>query len=93
VTGKEAFPELAQLEAEQVRVDAYWADDARIDESSAAVIQPEAEEITAIRSDCGWGGIYFGGTAFKKQRGHEREHCRGPYGCSDDVRCCHRAFG
>lgn len=66
VTGLEAFPVLADLGARGVRIDAYWADDARIDEGSQA--QPEAEGIAATRLDCGWHGLYFGGTAFKKQR-------------------------
>lgn len=64
VTGREAFPQLADLAAEGCPVDAYWADDARIDERTAP--QPEAEAITAARA--GWEGLYFGGTAFKKQR-------------------------
>ncbi|MEL7281053.1 MAG: BtpA/SgcQ family protein [Pseudomonadota bacterium] len=64
VTGLHAFPRLAALEQEGYRVDAYWADDARIDERSEA--QPEAAAIAAARE--GWSGIYLGGTAFKKQR-------------------------
>ena len=66
VTGLKAFPILADLDARGVRIDAYWADDARIDEN--AVTQEEAENIVATRTACGWGGLYFGGTAFKKQR-------------------------
>ena len=66
VTGLKAFPILADLDARGVRIDAYWADDARIDES--AVIQEEAGTIAATRAACGWEGLYFGGTAFKKQR-------------------------
>ena len=66
VTGLKAFPILADLDARGVRIDAYWADDARIDES--AVTQEEADNIAATRTDCGWKGLYFGGTAFKKQR-------------------------
>ena len=64
VTGLDAFPQLATLEREGVRVDAYWADDARIDEQ--AQTQREAAAIAAARD--GWSGVYFGGTAFKKQR-------------------------
>ncbi|MGR3501636.1 BtpA/SgcQ family protein [Pseudaestuariivita sp.] len=64
VTGREAFPQLAVLTAEGCRIDAYWADDARIDERAA--MQTEAAEIAAARA--GWDGLYFGGTAFKKQR-------------------------
>ena len=66
VTGKAAFPILGGLEAEGCRIDAYWADDARIDERTA--LQAEAEEIAEIRRRSGWSGLYFGGTAFKKQR-------------------------
>ncbi|MEO1548962.1 MAG: adenine phosphoribosyltransferase [Pseudomonadota bacterium] len=64
VTGREAFPQLAALGRLGCRIDAYWADDARIDERQD--IQTEAQEIQAARS--GWQGLYFGGTAFKKQR-------------------------
>ncbi len=64
VTGLHAFPRLAALQAEGCRIDAYWADDARIDERTKA--QPEAEEIAEARA--GWDGLYLGGTAFKKQR-------------------------
>ena len=66
VTGLKAFPILADLDERGVRIDAYWADDARIDES--AVTQEEADNIATTRTDCGWKGLYFGGTAFKKQR-------------------------
>ena len=68
VTGRDAFPILGRLESEGCLVDAYWADDARIDERHAAKDQAEAEEIATIRARCGWSGHYFGGTAFKKQR-------------------------
>lgn len=66
VTGRDAFPVLGRLEAEGCIIDAYWADDARIDERVEQ--QAEAEEMERIREDCGWRGMYFGGTAFKKQR-------------------------
>ena len=68
VTGKHAFPVLAKLGSHGIRVDAYWADDARIDERTSATQQNEALEIDKTRNECGWNGIYFGGTAFKKQR-------------------------
>ncbi|MEM7224310.1 MAG: BtpA/SgcQ family protein [Pseudomonadota bacterium] len=68
VTGLEAFPVLGELEAEGVPLEAYWADDARIDERLPVDDQAEAEEISAARSTSGWRGLYFGGTAFKKQR-------------------------
>lgn len=83
VTGKEAFPVLAQLEADNTKVDAYWADDARIDERKTADDQTEAEEILQIKSDCGWDGIYFGGTAFKKQR----EVAPEAYALSAEIAC------
>ncbi len=66
VTGLKAFPILADLDERGVRIDAYWADDARIDES--AVTQEEADNIAVTRTACGWEGLYFGGTAFKNQR-------------------------
>jgi predicted TIM-barrel enzyme len=66
VTGLVAFPILAALEQDDCRVDAYWADDARIDERVDA--QAEAAAIARTRHDSDWTGLYFGGTAFKKQR-------------------------
>lgn len=66
VTGRDAFPILGRLETDGCAVDAYWADDARIDER--VVFQTEASEIQNIRRDSGWSGLYFGGTAFKMQR-------------------------
>lgn len=68
VTGKFAFPILGELQADGVRVDGYWADDARMDERRSEDDQPEADEIAGIRKDSGWDGLYIGGTAFKKQR-------------------------
>ena len=68
VTGREAFPVLGRLQAEGVEIDAYWADDARIDERAPANVQAEAMAIAAARKASGWEGLYFGGTAFKKQR-------------------------
>ena len=66
VTGRDAFPILGDLQNEGVPVDAYWADDARIDERSNQQI--EALEMDEIRKQSHWQGLYFGGTAFKKQR-------------------------
>ena len=66
VTGLVAFPILASLKNEGCRIDAYWGDDARIDERQPH--QAEAEAILKTRHECGWAGLYFGGTAFKKQR-------------------------
>lgn len=64
--GSIAFPVLGALAREGCRIDAYWADDARIDERSD--VQTEANEIARIRAASGWDGRYFGGVAFKKQR-------------------------
>ncbi len=66
VTGHDAFPVLATLAKQGYQIDAYWADDARIDERKEH--QTEANEIQNIRQRTGWNGLYFGGTAFKKQR-------------------------
>lgn len=74
VTGKFAFPILGDLQAGGTRVDGYWADDARMDERRSDDDQPEAEEITKIRQESGWDGLYIGGTAFKKQREVNAEH-------------------
>lgn len=68
VTGLDAFPKLAELAANGTRIDAYWADDARIDERRPRDDQPEASQIAETRRQSGWDGIYLGGTAFKKQR-------------------------
>lgn len=64
--GQIAFPVLGELERDGVRFDAYWADDARIDERTPT--QAEGDEIARIRAASGWTGLYFGGVAFKKQR-------------------------
>jgi predicted TIM-barrel enzyme len=66
VTGRDAFPVLGELARAGCPVDAYWADDARIDETGAD--PSEAKAIARARADSGWDGLYFGGTAFKKQR-------------------------
>ena len=68
VTGRDAFPVLAKLENEGARIDGYWGDDARIDEHSSVDQQPEATEILDVKRSVNWKGMYFGGTAFKKQR-------------------------
>ena len=65
-TGGVGFPVLGQLAQEGCRIDAYWADDARIDEREET--QTEAEQIARIRAQSGWDGLYLGGVAFKKQR-------------------------
>ncbi|MEM8795308.1 MAG: adenine phosphoribosyltransferase [Pseudomonadota bacterium] len=67
VSGRDAFPILATLEQENgTTVDAYWADNAHIDENGGD--QETANDIAAARDESGWRGLYFGGTAFKKQR-------------------------
>ena len=72
VTGEHAFPVLGDLERSGCVVDAYWADDARIDERSED--QREADAIAEARRASGWTGLYLGGTAFKKQREVRPEH-------------------
>ena len=66
VTGRDAFPILGELESRGLGIDGYWADDACIDEQQE--LQKHAEHINSVRERSGWSGIYFGGTAFKKQR-------------------------
>ena len=68
ITGKDAFPVLGELERSGCLVNAYWADNARIDETRSPEDQPEASEIEKARQQSDWSGLYFGGTAFKKQR-------------------------
>jgi len=65
VTGREAFPVLGQLAREGIHVDAYWADDACINEHESATAQTEADAIKKIREVSGWHGLYTGGTCFK----------------------------
>lgn len=72
VTGRDAMPVLANLSSEGCAFDAYWADDARIDETGTDL--SEAEEIARVRATSGWEGLYFGGTAFKKQRSVDPGH-------------------
>lgn len=64
--GRVAFPILGRLADEGCQIDAYWADDACMDERQPR--QTEAEAISAIRAASGWSGMYFGGVCFKKQR-------------------------
>ena len=71
VTGRNAFPMLGELARGGCLVDAYWSDDARIDEFGQ---NAEAQEIVRIYDDSGWRGMYFGGTCFKKQREVALEH-------------------
>ncbi len=83
VTGVDAFPILGELQDKGIQVDAYWADDARIDEGAEA--QTEAQAIDAARAASGWRGLYFGGTAFKKQR----EVTPSDYGLAAEMACRH----
>ena len=71
VTGKNAFPMLGALVEDGVSIDAYWADDARIDEHGQ---NEEARDISQVYEESGWRGLYFGGTCFKKQREVAPEH-------------------
>ena len=71
MAGRDAFPILGRLHADNCTIDAYWADDARIDERVEH--QTEAEVARRVYSACGWNGLYFGGVAFKKQREVRRE--------------------
>lgn len=64
--GRVAFPVLGRLASEGCQIDAYWADDACMDERQP--VQTEAEAIAAIRAASGWQGLYLGGVCFKKQR-------------------------
>jgi uncharacterized protein len=64
--GDVAFPILGRLAAEGCQIDAYWADDACMDERQPT--QTKAESIAAIRAASGWQALYFGGVCFKKQR-------------------------
>lgn len=73
-TGEIAFPILGELTSEGCVIDAYWADDARIDEHSHVSQQDEAKRIAQARQDSTWNGFYMGGTCFKKQREVSPEH-------------------
>jgi len=68
VPGDRAFPVLAELERKDCPIDAYWADDACIDEHATLEAQVAAIKIREIREQSGWKGFYLGGTCFKKQR-------------------------
>ena len=75
IPGRDAFPILGRLQADDCPVNAYWADDARIDERVEH--QTEAEAARKVYSVCGWNGLYFGGVAFKKQREVRRRDFEG----------------
>ncbi|MFK7997394.1 MAG: BtpA/SgcQ family protein [Granulosicoccus sp.] len=74
VTGEHAFPVLGNLQNEGCLIDAYWADDACIDEHAAIPDQTQAKLIKQARTQSGWDGLYLGGTCFKKQREVEPAH-------------------
>jgi hypothetical protein len=57
-------PQVFELVTEQVA--GIWVDHAGIDERENE--QPLAEEAAVARERSGWGGLYFGGVAFKYQR-------------------------
>ena len=71
VTRRKAFPMLGALAEDGCTIDAYWADDACVDEHGN---NREAREIAKVYADSGWQGLYFGGTCFKKQREVARAH-------------------
>lgn len=66
VTALRGVPVLSALTRRGWPVQAYWADDARIDER--ATRQEEAERMDGSRERWGFEGLYLGGVAFKKQR-------------------------
>lgn len=65
-SGDIAFPVLGALADEGLMIDAYWADDACIDERTT--LQTRADIILDARKSSHWNGLYFGGVSFKKQR-------------------------
>lgn len=73
-SGRIAFPILAGLARDGTGVDAYWGDDAGIDERVSPDAQAVAVQIGEARQRSGWQGLYFGGTAFKGQRAVDPEH-------------------
>ena len=68
VSGLKAFPILGELASKGIVVDAYWADNAYIDERAQLEEQKNAIAIRLAREKSNWKGLYFGGTAFKMQR-------------------------
>ncbi len=73
-TGEVAFPVLGDLVSQGCSIDAYWADDACIDEHSNVSRQDVAKRIAQAKQDSSWNGFYLGGTCFKKQREVLPEH-------------------
>ena len=68
VNVKGAFKVLSSLSQQGCLIDAYWADNAGIDERVSLKEQVTADAIATARKASGWDGLYFGGTAFKYQR-------------------------
>ena len=92
VTGDEAFPILADLEADGVVVDGYWADDACIDERADTANQPSS------RADHRGENPMVGPVLWRNRvqkaatRGPSRSRASGqnrkqPHGCGHDFRC------
>lgn len=73
-TGEIAFPVLGNLAEQGCSIDAYWADDACIDEHREVGKQAVATRIAEARTQSSWNGFYMGGTCFKKQRDVAPEH-------------------
>lgn len=68
ISGSKAFPILGELASRSIQVDAYWADNAYVDEHVGLDEQEAAIAIRLARERSKWNGLYFGGTAFKMQR-------------------------
>eukprot|EP00802_Teleaulax_amphioxeia_P017482 Tamp_17640.p1 GENE.Tamp_17640~~Tamp_17640.p1 ORF type:complete len:338 (-),score=55.72 Tamp_17640:116-1129(-) len=83
LNGAEAFPILGRLAREGIKIDAYWADNACIDHT--AVSQPSAEQIASTRQKSAWDGLYFGGTAFKNPKQHQKLCAPVPVECLTEV--------
>ena len=69
IAGDIAFKTLGKLfTSDGCQIDAYWADNAYIDERVGLNEQERADKIFKMRDSSNWNGLYFGGTAFKCQR-------------------------
>lgn len=69
VAGDIAFTVLGKLATnDRCHIDAYWADNAWVDERVDLNEQEKGKKIEKCRKASGWDGLYFGGTAFKCQR-------------------------
>lgn len=71
---------LAMHPAEVVRLperalfSGVWSDDAGVDSLDEQAAAAAAARFSAARRESGWGGLYFGGTAFKTQRDIPAQH-------------------